>query len=164
MAVEIVTIVDLADQVVESRERPEIRKFGLTYRVTYILVFNAAGQVLIQRRTDSKDWCPGRYDLAAGGIIQFDESYNLSAERELEEELGITPTLKAEFVLFYDDLVAPVRNRNWGWVYSCQHEGPFNLQPEEVADAAFVSVEEALALPVNQVTPDTRQVLTAYLL
>jgi len=127
MAVEMVTIVDLADQVVESRERPEIRKFGLTY-------------------------------------IQFDESYNLSAERELEEELGIRPALKPEFALFYDDIVAPVNNRNWGWVYSCRHEGPFNLQPEEVADATFVSVEEALALPQEQVTPDTRQVLTAYLL
>ena len=164
MAVEMVTIVDLADQVVESRERPEIRKFGLTYRVTYVLVFNSAGQVLIQRRTDIKDWCPGRYDFAAGGIIQFDESYNLSAERELEEELGIRPALKPEFALFYDDIVAPVNNRNWGWVYSCQHEGPFNLQPEEVADATVVSVEEALALPQEQVTPDTRQVLTAYLL
>lgn len=164
MAVEIVTIVDLADRVTESRERPEIRKFGLTYRVTYILVFNLAGEVLVQRRTDSKDWCPGRYDLAAGGIIQFDESYNLSAERELEEELGITPKLTAEFTLFYDDLVAPIKNRNWGWVYTCQHEGPFILQPEEVADAVFLSAEEALALPQEQVTPDTRQVLTAYLL
>ncbi len=164
MSVEIVTIIDLADQVVESRPRPEIRKFGLTYRVTYILVFNSAGEVLIQKRTDTKDWCPGRYDLAAGGIIQFDESYPLSAERELEEELGISPPLKAEFSLFYDDIVAPVKNRNWGWVYSCIHEGPFLLQPEEVAEAEFVTIEKALSLPAEQVTPDTRQVLTAYLL
>ncbi len=164
MSVEIATIIDLADNVVSGRPRPEIRLHGLTYRVTYILVFNAAGEILIQRRTPIKDWCPDRYDMAAGGIIQFDESYDLSAKRELEEELGITPPLKSEFDLFYDDLIAPVKNRNWGRVYSCQHEGPFVLQPEEVASAKFVSIDEALELPVESVTPDTRQVLLGYLL
>ena len=164
MTVEIVTIVDLDDKTIDARPRPEIRRRGLTYRVTYILVFNKAGEVLIQKRTDSKDWCPGRYDLAAGGIIQFDESYELSARRELQEELGVTPNLSAEFDLFYDDLVAPIKNRNWGRVYSCRHEGPFKLQPEEVAEVRFATVDEALALPRDSVTPDTRQVLISYLL
>ncbi len=164
MTEEIATIIDLADNVVAGRPRPEIRVHGLTYRVTYILVFNHAGEVLIQERTAIKDWCPGRYDMAAGGIIQFDESYDLSAKRELEEELGITPALTAEFDLFYDDLIAPIKNRNWGRVYSCCHEGPFRLQPEEVASARFVPVDEALALPPESVTPDTRQVLLGYLL
>lgn len=161
---EIVTIIDLADRVVEARPRPEVKKVGYTYRVTYILVFNQAGQLLVQERTDSKDWCPGHFDLAAGGIIQFDESYDISAERELQEELGISPQLKYHFELFYDDIPAPIKNRNWGRVYSCVHEGPFRLQADEVASATFMPVEEALALAPERVTPDTRQVLVAYLL
>lgn len=159
---EIVTIINLADEVVANLPRPDVKRVGHTYRVTYILVFNRAGEVLVQKRTDIKDWCPGRYDLAAGGIIQYDESYDLSAARELEEELGITPSLQYEFQLFYDDIVAPIKNRNWGRVYSCVHEGPFRLQPEEVASVAFMPVEQALKLPPESVTPDTRQVLIAY--
>ena len=159
---EIVTVVNLADEVVASRPRPEVKKIGYTYRVTYILVFNRAGEILVQKRTDIKDWCPGRFDLAAGGIIQYDESYDLSAARELEEELGISPPLQFEFDLFYDDIPAPVKNRNWGRVYSCVHEGPFTLQPEEVASIEFMSVGRALDIDQNLVTPDTRQVLIAH--
>lgn len=48
-------------------------------------------------------------------------------------------------------------------VYQCQCEGPFTLQAEEVASAEFVSIEQALAMEVSRVTPDTRQVLLAYL-
>lgn len=162
MSEEIVTIIDLADSVVDARPRREVKKQGYTYRVTYVLVFNSSGQILVQKRTDTKDWCPGRFDLAAGGIIQFDESYELSARRELKEELGIEPPLTSHFNLFYDDLVAPIKNRNWGRVFSCVHEGPFELQAEEVASAEFMSVSEALSLNIEIVTPDTRQVLIAY--
>ena len=164
MASEIVTVIDLADNVLDARPRREVKGSGMTYRVTYILVFNSSGEVLVQKRTDNKDWCPGLFDLAAGGIIQFDESYELSAERELEEELGISPTLTGHFDLFYDDLVAPVCNRNWGRVFTCTHDGPFCLQPEEVADARFMSISDALSLDPADVTPDTRQVLIAYLM
>jgi len=159
---EIVTIIRLDDTVLEARPRPHVKQNGLTYRVTYSLVFNQAGEVLVQQRTDTKDWCPGMYDLAAGGIVQYDESYELSASRELEEELGISPPLTAHYDLFYDDLVAPVKNRNWGRVFSCVHEGPFILQPEEVAAAEFMPVVDALALDPAEVTPDTRQVLISY--
>lgn len=162
MPPEIVTVIDLSDEVVDARPRPEIKKTGLTYRVTYILVFNSKGDVLVQKRTDTKDWCPGYYDLAAGGIIQFDESYEISAQRELLEELGVSPPLTAQFDLFYDDIVAPIKNRNWGRVFSCVHDGPFVLQPEEVASAQFMSVDEAINLDPNSVTPDTRQVLIAH--
>lgn len=162
MQPEIVTVIDLADTVIDCRPRPEIKQTGLTYRVTYIIVFNEKGEVLVQTRTDTKDWCPGYFDLAAGGIIQFDESYEVSAQRELEEELGICPPLTTHFDLFYDDIVAPVKNRNWGRVFSCIHEGPFKLQPEEVASAEFMSVYEALSLNPEMVTPDTRQVLIAH--
>ena len=162
MSEEIVTVIDLADSVVDARPREEVKQQGYTYRVTYILVFNSSGEILVQQRTDTKDWCPGRYDLAAGGIIQFDESYELSARRELKEELGIAPPLTSHFDLFYDDLIAPIKNRNWGRVFSCVHDGPFTLQEDEVAAAEFMSVSDALLLDLDSVTPDTRQVLIAY--
>lgn len=160
---EIVTVIDLDDKVIDALPRPRVKSEGYTYRVTYILVFNRRGEILVQKRTDTKDWCPGRYDLAAGGIIQFDESYGRSAQRELHEELGIFTELTSRFDVFYDDLAAPVLNRNWGRVYTCEHDGPFRLQPEEVAAVEFMPIDKALAMDPASVTPDTRQVLIAYL-
>ena len=37
-----------------------------------------------------KDYCPGFIDLAAGGVIGAGEDEDISAIREVEEELGIT--------------------------------------------------------------------------
>jgi 8-oxo-dGTP pyrophosphatase MutT (NUDIX family) len=162
--VETVTIIDLADKIIDAKPRTEVKKQGYTYRVTYTLVFNSTGEILVQKRTDTKDWCPGRLDLAAGGIVQYDENYQLSAERELMEELGVAPPLTRRFKVFYDDITAPIKNRNWGMVYSCVHNGPFELQADEVASTEFMPVADAFALDPVIVTPDTRQVLIAYLL
>jgi 8-oxo-dGTP pyrophosphatase MutT (NUDIX family) len=36
-----------------------------------------------------KDYCPGYLDLAAGGVVGFEEDEDQNAKRELEEELSI---------------------------------------------------------------------------
>ena len=37
----------------------------------------------------TKEYCPGGYALATGGVQAPDESNELNAQRELEEEIGI---------------------------------------------------------------------------
>ena len=86
---EIIVVVDGQDNIVRHVPRSEMRFQGLLHRVTYLLVFNHCGQLLVQTRTMEKDWYPGYLDLAAGGVVQAGESYDLSAKRELKEELGI---------------------------------------------------------------------------
>jgi 8-oxo-dGTP pyrophosphatase MutT (NUDIX family) len=49
-----------------------------------------------------KDYCPGFIDLAAGGIVGMeDKDVDISAAREVEEELGIpyNPQNKPEYLL-----------------------------------------------------------------
>jgi 8-oxo-dGTP pyrophosphatase MutT (NUDIX family) len=158
-----IVIVDSEDCVTGATTRAAMRVAGLIYRVNYILVFSSGGELLVQRRTASKDMYPGYLDLAAGGVVLAGESYELSAERELQEELGVSATLKKHFEFWFEDLDCEPANRNWGRVFSCVHDGPFSLQPEEVESAEFMRVEQALALNPSTVTPDTRQVLLAYL-
>ena len=163
-ASEKVAIVNGRDTVVGAATRAEMRATGMTYRVTYVLVFSSDGRLLVQRRTESKDWCPGALDLAAGGVVLAGESYEHSARRELQEELGVNANLHREFDAWFEDLRSSPPNRNWGRAFTCTHDGPFTLQPEEVAFAEFMPVEQALALDPAQVTPDTRQVLLSWLL
>ena len=86
---EIVTIVDEKNNVTGSAPRSVMRAKGLPHRATYVLVFSSTGELYVQKRTPVKDIYPGYYDVAAGGVVLADESYEDSASRELKEEMGI---------------------------------------------------------------------------
>ena len=158
---EIVTIVDVENNVVGSAPRSRMRADGLPHRATYILVFNSEGLLFVQKRTTTKDIYPGYSDVATGGVVLSGESYETAALRELEEELGIQGVpLKAHFD-FYHDLAG---NRVWGRVYSCVHDGRMKLQEEEVESGAFYSIQEIFEHSCNEpYTPDGIYALRRYL-
>ena len=149
---EIVTVVDDRNHVVAELPRHRVRSENLIHRATYIFVFDRQGRVLVQRRTAIKDMYPSYYDLAAGGIVAAGESYETCAEREAAEEIGVRDTvLEPRFDFYYED----ERNRCFGRVFTCEHEGPFALQPEEVESVAFHTVDDIAAGGVTPVTPDS---------
>ena len=153
---EIVALVDEHNRVVGSARRAEVRARRLIHRATYIFVFARDGRLLLQRRTGGKDMYPGYWDAAAGGVLTAGEDYDESARREAAEELGIDAvSLTGHFDFYYED----VANRVWGRVYSCVFEGPFRLQPEEVAEAVFVDVADVVAGRYQPLTPDTLDAL-----
>lgn len=149
---EIVTVVDGENRPVAEVPRHRMRSENLPHRATYIFVFDRQGRVLVQRRTATKDIYPSHHDLAAGGVVAAGESYEACAEREVQEELGILDAaLERKLDFFYED----AGNRCFGRVFTCIHEGPFTLQPEEVESVAFHTVEEIAAGSVSPVTPDS---------
>lgn len=153
---EIVQLVDREDREIGAVARYIMRKQRLIHRASYILVFNKQGKLFIQKRTMNKDMYPGFLDVAAGGVVLAGESYEQSARRELEEELGIRAKIKYLFAQYYED----ENNRVWGRIFSCVHEGPFTLQPEEVEDGWFMTLENALALSKKKsFTPDGVELL-----
>ena len=154
-----VMIVDRENRPVGVAPRWEMRAGGLPHRATYILIFNAAGELHVQRRTMTKDVYPGYLDPAAGGVVLAGASYEESAERELAEEMGIRGVpLAAGFDFWFDE--APVRV--WGRVFVCGYDGPLVLQEEEVADVCFLPPEGVLA-SAEPVTPDGLVVVRRYL-
>ncbi len=152
-----VQIVDRQNRIIGSEPRSIMRRQVLTHRASFILVFNAMGELFLQKRTDTKDIYPGYWDVAAGGMVKAGESYEESAKRELAEELGITGIpLHFLFDHYYGDTV----NKVWGRVFYCRHEGPFRLQAEEVAYGRFITVAAALSLSFSEpFTPDGVEIL-----
>lgn len=139
---ELIAWVDEQDQPLGVVKRAQLRDQGLIGRGTYILLFNSAGDLCVHRRTLSKAIYPGYWDVAAGGMVQGDESYAESAARELAEELGVSGVpLRAHEHFFFDQ----PGNRVWCAVFSAVWDGPLELQPEEVLEARFISVAEAVA-------------------
>ena len=159
---EIVTIVDNHNNVVGSAPRSKMRAKGLPHRATYILVFNTTGDLYVQKRTMTKDIYPGYYDVATGGVVLAGESYHVSAERELAEELGIQGVvLKRHFDFYHTD----TNNRVWGRVYSCTYEGKIVLQEEEVESGDYYSIETIMKLNQEEpFTPDGMNVLKRFMI
>ncbi len=160
-AQEVVQIVDLDNNETGSATRAEMRAKGLPHRATYIFVLNTQGEIFVQKRTMNKDIYPGYLDVATGGVVLAGESYELSAERELAEELGVEDVpLTGHFDFFHED----GDNRVWGRLFTCTSDGPFTLQEEEVEDGFFMPIKEVLAKSeATPFCPDGIMVLKRYL-
>ena len=153
---EIVVIVDEHDREIGATRRAIMRQQRLIHRAAYILVFNDRGRLFVQKRSMRKDVYPGYWDAAAGGVVLAGESYMQAARRELSEELGISTTLQHLFDHYHED----GDNRVWGRVYHCNHNGPFELQEEEIVAGRFMTLEQALALNREQpFTPDSVSIM-----
>ena len=121
-----------------------MRTENLRHRAVYILVTDSADRLLIHRRSDAKDVWPGRWDVAAGGVVGVGEPYEAAARRELIEELGIEigPHELLELLgpcAYADADVALV-----GRVYRVRHDGPVHFADGEVVEATWVSRSELL--------------------
>lgn len=158
---ELIAWVDRHDQPLGALPRADLRERGLIGRGTYILLFNSAGELCVHRRTLSKAVYPGYWDVAAGGMVQNGESYELSAARELEEELGVSGVaLSAHERFFFDQ----PDNRLWCAVFSAVWDGPLKLQPEEVLEARFISIDDVLRETAEKpYCPDSLAALKRYL-
>ncbi len=154
---EIVQIVDRHNRKIGHQSRARMLAEKLIPRASYILVFNEKDELFLQKRTATKDICPGYWDVTAGGVVLADESYEESAARELAEELGVRDVpLQFLFDHYYDQC----GNRVWGRVFTCRHNGPFTLQESEVASGMFISVTEALRQKDNKpFTPNGLEIL-----
>ncbi len=84
-------IVNEKGEVIGRARRSEIHgNPSLMHRVVHVLVFNREGELLLQKRSLTKDVAPGKWDTSVGGHVGIGEELLLSAKREMEEELGIT--------------------------------------------------------------------------
>ncbi len=154
---ELVQIVDESNNETGTVTRGEMRKKCLIHRASYVLVFNSRGELFLQKRTMTKDVYPGFYDIAAGGVVLAGESYEESARRELEEELGIADVdITHHFDFFYEDIKGgKPHNRVWGSVWSCTYDGEMKLQEEEVESGQFVDTDTLFSMAENEnFTPD----------
>ena len=76
----------------ETIERGLAHKEGVRHRTAHIWIareVNGMWQVLLQKRAQTKDSFPRRYDTSSAGHIQAGDEPLESAIRELQEELGI---------------------------------------------------------------------------
>jgi isopentenyldiphosphate isomerase len=156
---ELVALVDEEGRIVGSAPRSVVRRDNLRHAATAVLVRDPLRRIYLHRRSETKDWAPGHWDVAAGGVIVVGEDPDDSALRELEEELGISGV---ELVALGRHLYEDHTTRCFEHIYETVWDGPVRHQPEEVVEGRWASFEELRALlddPGSAFVPDTRQLL-----
>jgi isopentenyl-diphosphate Delta-isomerase len=130
MSEEFFDVVNGADEVIDRRSRHEVHRLGLKHRAVHVLVFNAQGEVFLQKRSRNKDTAAGLWDSSASGHVDSGEEYDACARRELREEIGleVAEPLRRLFKLE----AHPETGWEFCWVYRLEGEGPFELNPEEI--------------------------------
>jgi isopentenyldiphosphate isomerase len=132
---EYIEVVDYQGKVIGKERRSVVHgNPSLLHRVVHVLIINSSGEILLQKRSQSKDVAPGRWDTSVGGHVGIGEDLITSCMREMEEELGITH-MEPEYLYSYihgneyeTELVA---------TYRCFHEGGFVFNKEEIDEVRF---------------------------
>ena len=135
---EIFDVVDEADRPIGRATRHEVHARNLRHRAVHILVFNARGDLFLQKRSRWKDKHPLLWDSSAAGHVNAGQEYAPTAERELEEEIGISAPV--------EEIARLAAGPGTGWefvrLYRARHEGPFRLAPSEIECGAFFTLEQ----------------------
>lgn len=112
--------------------------------VVTVLIFNKNNELLIQQRSSIKDSFPNLWDFSASGQVLAGEPIFKGAERELQEELGISVNLAdtpSRFTCSFEE--------GWDHYFFIQHDvdiPQLTLQKEEVQQAKFVTHSEFMQL------------------
>src|SRR5689334_22695822 len=97
-----IAVVDADNHFVRWEQRRIIHEQRLVHRSIHVLAFDEEGKMVIQRRHRNKQTYPYYWDLSTSGHVEeedysghpdqnLDAAYELTARREIQEELGVEP-------------------------------------------------------------------------
>lgn len=140
---EVVTLVNEKDEVIGKKVRRDLTD-DECWRAICIWVEDGKGNVLMQKRTADRKVEPNMWTCAVVGTVADGDTYEITAEREAEEEIGmkgvtLTPTTK----------VYSKTTFGWRWYqgYIAECDQPlqaFTIQDEEVAEIAWVDKQTVI--------------------
>jgi len=148
-----IAVVDDQNRFVRWEERRTIHEQQLVHRSVYVLLFDRAGRLLVQRRHHAKQTHPRMWDVSCAGHVEesdytggpdddLDAVYAAVAARELAEELGVAPPL-ARVGRFGPE---PGVHYEQIRLFRAQSDGPFTPQPDEIEEVRLVTRAELAAL------------------
>lgn len=139
-------------------EREAAHRDGVLHRTAHVWIVRRKGgrwQILLQKRSRTKDSFPGFYDTSSAGHIPAGEEPLPSALRELEEELGLCA--QPEQLLRIGHIRSCYEKQFYGrpfrdneyinvFLYNGEvDETALRLQESEVEEVRWFDLEEALA-------------------
>jgi isopentenyldiphosphate isomerase len=140
---ELLTRVDNNNNILGSIPRGKAHNTrGIFYRTIYVLIKNDKEEVLLQKRSSTKDLYPDCWDISVGGHVNFGDSYEVTAVRELNEELGLIIS-KEDLIKKGDVLVILPSTGEFFRIfeYSLKPGEKIKVSGEEISDTKWMSIK-----------------------
>ncbi len=136
MSEPLIAIVDENDELIEPAKKIDAINHRLIRRLVHVYLQNDEGKFLFQWRGAHKRG-PHLFDASVGGHVDAGETYEIAAQREMKEELGVEPSLKNIGKDFCDEDTA------FTGIYFAKHNGPFTNWEEEADALEWMTIDEA---------------------
>jgi isopentenyldiphosphate isomerase len=114
-------------------------KSMLLHPVVHLHFFNRNGELYLQKRSESKDIQPGKWDTSVGGHVNPDENPAAAVIREASEELGLNG-LSPHFLLRY--IWRSSRERELVHSYTVISDLIPEINKNEIEEGRFWHIEE----------------------
>ncbi|MGB6093614.1 MAG: isopentenyl-diphosphate Delta-isomerase [Moheibacter sp.] len=140
---EFVVLIDRDDQQIGLMEKQQAHYAGLLHRAFSVFVFNSKGELLIHQRAAEKYHSPKLWTNTCCSHPREDETYEQAAHRRLKEEMGFDCAIEEKFHFIYKAELEPgLFEHELDRVFFGFYDGEMNLNPEEVMDAKWISIED----------------------
>ncbi len=134
----------------QTKPKAAVHRDGDWHAAVHVWIRHPNGHLLIQRRSPQKINDPDLWDISVAGHVASGETLLLSAQREVEEEIGLQlqPT---DFQLLFQEPTERVLNegtyidREWQTTYLCTQAlslQELSLQASEVAEVRWIALSD----------------------
>ncbi len=134
-----IILVDDKDNQLGIGEKMKVHKQGKLHRCFSVFLFNKKGEILIQKRADTKYHSAGLWSNTCCSHPRPDKDIKKEAEKRLYEEMGIKSKLKEVFTFIYKCNFGELTENEVDHVFIGQFEGKPNPSPNEVGDWQWIS-------------------------
>lgn len=140
---EILILVDEHDHEIGTGEKMEVHRAGRLHRCFSIFVFNARGQLLLQKRAATKYHSGGLWTNTCCGHPRAGEELQAAAHRRLGEEMGFDCPLAEPFSFIYEAaLDHGLTEHEYDHVLIGRYDGSIAPNPDEADGYAWEAVDD----------------------
>jgi isopentenyldiphosphate isomerase len=135
-----IVYVDHNDVEIGAAPIGDVYKQGLIARIARIFLKNKRGELLLQKRSDHHVSRPSKWDQAAAGHVDENESYSDTAHRELQEEMGIKGITLKPLIKYYREEKDDPRfvKRRFNMIFTGTYDGKVTIDQDEVSDYRWI--------------------------
>ena len=134
----------------ERKPKSEVHRTGDWHRVLHLWIVSSKGELLLQRRSPTKEAYPNLWDISVAGHISAGETQIMAALREAKEEIGLDleeKDLKHLFCITEQVVLngGTYHDNECQYVYLFEKDidlSKISFKDGEVVDARYISYKE----------------------